>query len=112
VYCRLDPNTDRPEDRDGFRHELPAYAYERRATLVWAVLTAVRGWLASNRPEPAVTPLGSFESWSRVMGGILDVLNIPGFLTDRETLRANTDAENEPELWLIETWWRLYQEEP
>jgi hypothetical protein len=111
LYCRLDPNTDRPEDRAGFRHELPGYAYERRPQLVWAVLTAVQAWIAAGRPTPTVTRLGSFEAWTEVIGGILDVLEIDGFLGDRDTLRANTDAGHEPELWLIEEWWRLNHEE-
>jgi hypothetical protein len=111
VYCRLDPNTDHPEDRTGFRHELPTYAYERRPQLVWAILTTGRAWLAAGRPQPDVTPLGSFEDWTRVIGGILDVLEIPGFLTDRDTLRSNTDTEHEAEDWLLETWWRLYRDE-
>jgi hypothetical protein len=112
VYCRLDPNIEHPEDRGGFRHELPSYAYTRRSELVWAVLTSVRRWLALGSPRPSGTPLGSFEEWSRVIGGILEVLEIPGFLDDRETLRANTDTENECEQWLLEQWWGNCKEEP
>jgi hypothetical protein len=111
VYCRLDPNTDHPEDRTDFHHELPTFAYERRPQLVWAILTVVQAWLTDGRPEPDVTPLGSFEDWTRVIGGILDTLKIPGFLTDRETLRANTDTELEAEQWLLETWWRMHHDE-
>jgi putative DNA primase/helicase len=48
--------------------------------LIWAALTLIRAWLVVGRPKPAVRPLGSFESWSTVLGGILEVAGIPAFL--------------------------------
>lgn len=112
IYCRLDPKTDRPEARTGFRHELPSYAFERRAELVWAALTIVRAWQAAGAPAGSAPPLGTFEAWTRVIGGLLDILEIPGFLTDRDALRADADAEQEPELWLLEEWWAHWNTKP
>jgi putative DNA primase/helicase len=81
VRIRIDPKVDRPWMREGFHHEnLREWVHTHRATLVWASLTLVQAWLAAGRPYPGVKPLGSYESWSRTIGGILQVAEIGGFL--------------------------------
>jgi putative DNA primase/helicase len=83
VRIRLDSSVEKPWLRDPavFRHQnLVQWAEKRRGRLIWAALTLIRAWLAAGRPKPAIRPLGSFEAWSTVMGGILEVAGIPGFL--------------------------------
>ena len=51
VRVRIDPRTDRPWERTGWRHpELLSWVDEHRPLLVWAALTLVRRWLARGRP--------------------------------------------------------------
>jgi putative DNA primase/helicase len=98
VRCRLDANLEAPEDRTEFRHELALWAVEHRGELVWAVLTLVRAWVAEGCPTGPERPLGSFESWTKVLGGILKVAGIPGLLTNMSDVRAHTRDTDHAEL--------------
>src|SRR5262249_30785828 len=84
VPIRLDPNDDQPHLRAGFRHpDLVGWVRENRPSLVSALLVLARAWVAAGRPLGTRT-LGRFESWSRVLGGILDVAGVTGLLSDRD----------------------------
>jgi hypothetical protein len=79
VRIRLVPEEERPWRREGFRHEnLTEWAMENRGKLVWAALTLIRNWLAAGRLCPNAMTLGSFEQWSRVIGGILEAAGVSG----------------------------------
>ena len=80
VRIRLDANVERPSQRSGFRHpRLIAWVRANRARLVAACLTLCQAWIAAGRPKGGRV-VGSFESWSEVMGGVLEVAGIEGFL--------------------------------
>jgi hypothetical protein len=104
VRIRLDAGTDRPWLRRHFKHELPGWAIDQRADLVWAALTLVRAWIAAGRPLK--TRIGTFERWSAVMGGILDVAGVPGFLTNLAQFYEAADTAGNAWRTLIEAWWR------
>lgn len=96
VRLRLDPGQDRPQLRTGFRHpDLPAWSRENRGALVWAALTMIRAWLAAGRPDGAGVTLGGFEAWSHVMGGVLKVAGIPGFLGNLDDFYAESEADDD-----------------
>lgn len=86
MRVRLDAKVELPWRRSGFKHPLPGWALDNRPKLVWACLTLIRAWVAAGRVAWAGKPLGSFESWSRTMGGILEVASLPGFLQGAEEL--------------------------
>ena len=68
---------------DAFRHRLPEWALLNRAELVRACLILCRAWIAAGKHEaPSRPTLGMFESWARVMGGILHACHLPGFLAN------------------------------
>ncbi len=95
VVCRLDPRTDAPETRTGFRHpDLRRWAREHRAELIAAALVLVRAWLAADRP-PGQQTLGSYEDWAAVVGGILETAGVRGLLEGRDTLleRVSEDVQ-------------------
>jgi hypothetical protein len=80
VRIRLDAHLDRPEKRTVFKHQpLAQFVASHREELVAAVLTVISAWLAAGRPKGSKV-LGSFESWSETMGGILEVVGLGGFL--------------------------------
>lgn len=93
--CRivLDAGLERPEERLDFAiKNLHAYIRKNRREIVWASLTIIQNWLNGHTVEddiyrPWLTEGGvrkaSFESWSRVMGGLLNHINVEGFLTDK-----------------------------
>jgi hypothetical protein len=93
VWIRLDARMEAPEQRTSFRHpDLLHYVREHRTRLVHAALTLVRAWLAAGRPD-GTQVMGSYERYAAVMGGILDVAGVPGFLTNRDELRRHGDEE-------------------
>ena len=93
---RVDAGVERPEDRSGFRHaDLASWASAHRGELIAACCTMIRGWVAQGAPEnvPA-KPLGSFEHWHAVMSGLLEYLQVPGLLENKEEFITTSDDES------------------
>jgi hypothetical protein len=90
----LDARVERPEDREGFRHpDLIAWVRVNRPALLRALLTMARAWWVAGCPAPSVKPWGSFEDYSRVVGGILEHAGVTGFLANRQEFREAADDE-------------------
>ena len=108
VRIRLDAKVDRPWLREGFRHpDLQAWALQHRGELVWATLVLGRAWMAAGRPDGTIV-LGMFERWSRVLGGMLDVAGVPGFLKNLTTFYDESDAEGGAWRLLVHEWWNQH----
>jgi len=71
----------------------------------------VRGWIAAGQPMHRKR-LGSFERWSSVIGGILDVIGVPGFLGNLAEQYENADDERQAWLGFVTSWWGAYGDEP
>jgi hypothetical protein len=113
VWLRIDPRVDRPWERDHFRRaDLAAWVREHRHELLWALLVLVRQWMAVGRPPWDGKPLGSFESWTRVVGGVLMVAGIDGFLSNREALYQTVDAETQVWRAFVNNWWDRFSDHP
>ncbi len=111
AWIRLDPKVDRPWERSGFKHyPLGAWVVENRGRLLWALFILVRHWLAAGSPLWQGRPLGSFESWCRVVGGILDSAGIPGFLENRPELYRHVDQESEEWRAFVQAWWSVHRD--
>ncbi len=86
----LDPNMERPEERDGFKYaDLMAYVRAHRAELVAAALTITRAYLAAGEPVMDIPPIGSFDSWSRLVRAPLVWLGETDPLLSQVPLRAD-----------------------
>lgn len=96
VTIRLSTDEPNPENRSGFRHELPTWAFDNRQELLEACMTLITAWIDRGRPAaPRAFQFGSFERWQDVLGGILMVAGIPGFLDGLEDRRQDTDYEDQ-----------------
>ncbi len=105
VRIRLDAQTDQPWRRSGFRHpELLNWIGENRKALVEAVLTIVSAWVAEGRPSGRKT-LGSFEAWSRILGGIMEVAGVGGFLANLQDLYDRVDDREATVRAFVGLWW-------
>ncbi len=94
VRIRMDAKQDSPWLRKDFRHKnLQGWTITHRADLVGAALTLIKTWLAEGRPHWQGTILGTFEDWSKVMGGILKTAGIPGFLGNLTDFYDTSDSE-------------------
>ena len=108
VVIRLDANQERPELRTDFKiKSLLRWGIEHRADLLYAALVLCRAWVAAGQPKGR-SVLGSFESWAEVIGGILEVCGVPGFLENKNELTTRDDHARG---WsaLVAEWWRVYQ---
>lgn len=111
VAIRLDAMMDRPWNRSQFRHALPEWAIRHRHELVWACLVLGQNWLALGRPPWEGKPLGSYEEWGAIVGGVLQAAGINGFLDNRERLYERMDLEGEEWREFVTIWWREFGEQ-
>jgi len=114
VRVRLEPPSERPWTRTGFRHpHLLRWVRENRGRLVWACLVLARHWLAHGRPSPSCPRPGMFEAWAETVGGVLEAAGIQGFLEN--TLEVYEEAEASPLLerarGLVRMWWVRFGEQ-
>ncbi len=94
-HIRLDAKTSQPFRRDDFKHaNLVGYVKENRGALLAALLILARSWHCAGCPPSAVKPLGSFEGFTRIIGGVLQHAGIPGFLDNADRLYEQADDES------------------
>jgi len=93
VRIRLQAQEEHPEDRSDFLHpDLLGWVSENRDAFVWAGLTLVRYWFAAGCPE-GTKPLGSYERWAKVLGGVLGACGYADFLENRADFYSMADAD-------------------
>jgi hypothetical protein len=114
VRVRLDPCCETPwtrTEKDFKKPKILQWARENRAVICAAVAVLARAWLCLPKEErPRGQQHGSFEEWSDVIGGILAVAGVPGFLAhinDAEEKAVESGEDEWPEF--IEVWWQEYQ---
>lgn len=108
VRIRLDAHIERPWQRDGFRHpDLITWVRANRARIVSACLTLCQAWIAAGKPLGART-LGSYENWAQVMGGLLEVAGIDGFLENLDEMMQAADADGGEWRAFVTMWWNRF----
>jgi putative DNA primase/helicase len=87
----LTSTVERPDQRDAGMFMFPDLIGEverARAGYLSCALTMVDRWVRAGMPIVQGVPmLSSYESWSRVVGSVLSVNNVPGFLGNEERKR-------------------------
>jgi len=112
VLTRLDANVERPWERTGFKHDnLMEWVRSNRNELVTACCTLVRAWLEKGRPRFSGKAKGSYESWTNVMGGILEAVDITGFLQNENEMFNKTINANELMADFVKAWWDKYHQD-
>lgn len=109
IRIRIDPDEARPWERQEFKHPvIREWARDNRAELVHAVLTLIRYWVSEGMPR-GDRILGSFDHWSRIIGGILDTIGIPGFLENASELYDQADTDSAEWMEFVQMWWARYE---
>ena len=107
----LDPQRERPWTRRKFKHSnLEEWALKHRPLLLRSLLVLVRNWYAQGRPAFTRRAFGSFESWAKVVGGILEAAGLPGFLTTIDKLFEKADLEGSVWRAFFSTWFERHAE--
>jgi putative DNA primase/helicase len=112
VACRL--TADKPEPWLGRTFQisdLPGWLRTHRVDLIWAILTLIRAWIAAGRPK-GTPELGRFESYSRVIGGILAVAGVEGFLESPPNPIGPVDFEDAAQHALVCLWANKFSHTP
>jgi hypothetical protein len=103
---------DHPELRTGFRHaDLYNWTRTNRGALVHAALVLIQAWIAAERPDGKIV-LGKFEAQCHVIGGILKVAGIEGYLENHLRLQQDADGESQTLEQLVTIWWDKFESRP
>ena len=97
IWVRMDAQMSRPWLRDlsSFRHpKLIEWVSENRGAILAAILTIARAWVAAGMPAAQGLPnLGGYESYCRIVGGVLAYMGVSGFLANLDAMYNEADAE-------------------
>jgi hypothetical protein len=94
VLIRLDSRSACPWQGRTFRHpSLERWVLGHRGELLAALLTLVRAWFAAGKPKGQhELVLASFREWSQVVGRILALAGVQGFLTNCEQVWSDPET--------------------
>lgn len=109
IPIRLNARQERPWERTGFKYDdIVEHTKDMRPQIVWAILTLARNWFVQGCPNPSVTPIGSFERWTIVIGGILELAGYEGFLSRLSVENRQVDEETVEWEGFLEAWHKVY----
>lgn len=109
VFMQLDANMERPEDRTEWKHRnIEEWVAQNRIALLEALLTIAQAWIDAGRPNGKKV-MGSYEAWTRIVGGIMDVAGWgDDLLGNREAIRSTKAPDKEPLKEFVEAWKEKY----
>ena len=112
VLIRLDRNMEKPWEYTGFRHkDLVGWAEGNRNRLIWAALVLIQSAAQAGWPKSSET-FGSYESWTALVGGVLENAGVNGFLSSQhEAYEAIASGETEWKEFLM-AWHSEYGSDP
>lgn len=108
IWVRLDPDCPDPDQRDGYKvGDLRPWLRSNASTVVAALVTMVRSWLAAGA-KPVRVRKGDYSEWASMMAGLLNYLDVPGWLT-----RDGGSQDEEEQEWaaFLVAWHRTLGEE-
>jgi hypothetical protein len=112
IVIEIDPNCENPDKRE-FKGDPASFIRQNRGAVCGAILTLIRAWIEAGRPNYGGPNRCRFPLWRDVMGGILEVAEISGFLDNIETSQEAINA-NQSDEWheLTESWWEQFESRP
>ncbi|THA31764.1 bifunctional DNA primase/polymerase [Streptomyces sp. A1277] len=110
LWVRINPNVPDPDQRDGFKvGDLRPWLRANASTVVAALVTMVRAWVAAGAPTVR-TRMGDYSEWASMIAGLLSFLGVSGWLTDRADAMRQDSETAEWAAFLIE-WAERFGEE-
>jgi hypothetical protein len=92
---RMDAEQAMPWLREDFQHpDLIGWVKAHRGRIVAAALTLGRAWIQAGCPDPEkMPPLGGFEDWRRIVGGVLEFAGATEFMANAMETYLEADVE-------------------
>ena len=114
VRIRIDAQSERPDEGRIFKYpDLRQEVMDTRPVIVWAILTLVVGWVRrGSKGGGDLSVMGMFDNWARILGGILDMAGVKGFLTNRSEQRILSDTDNQMYTALKDRWLEKFRLDP
>jgi hypothetical protein len=116
IWVRMDARMARPwlRDKKGFKHpDLPGWVSNNRGIILAAILTIARSWVIAGMPEaPNLPNLGGYESYCRVIGGVLNYMKVGGFLTNLDAMYNEADTETPQWEGFLQAWLEFVGDSP
>lgn len=111
LLCRLDPESEHPDQRR-FDFDPLAVMEAERSRYVTDVLTLLRAYVKAGEPKSGgLRPFGSFEQWSRFVRGPLVWLGMADPLDSAEHVRE-ADPVRETLRTVMAAWYRAREKDP
>ncbi len=117
VPIQLQPLDEHPENRVGFTHpDIRAYVIEVRPLVLSCLLGMVERWKGGGgrfKPRvPGDKPMGGFEAWARVVGGVMKANGYDDWMGNADQWRKQVDPETDDVRALITEWAREHGKRP
>lgn len=94
-WVRLDPDCPDPDQRDGYAvGDLRPWLRKNASTVVAALVTVVRAWVAAGTQTVRVRK-GDYSEWASLIAGLLDYLEVPGWMADQNEAIVMDDETQE-----------------
>jgi len=90
--------------------ELREWINHNRPSLIWSACVLIQKWIALGQLAFPGKPLGSYESWTRVMGGILHAAGVEGFLKNLDKLYEDSVLEGAQMDTFLQQWERAHRD--
>jgi len=114
VPIRLVAKQEDPSRRhiSEFKHpNLTKWVIQHRVELVLNCLTIVQYWINQGKPQSPYM-LGSFESWSSNLGGLLSCIGVNGFLDNLKTTHTTSDPYKQQWSDFVNVWQQKFDTNP
>lgn len=115
LWIRMDAQVARPWMRKlkDFSHpDLRDWLVKNRGIILASVLTIAREWMKAQKPTPDDIPiLGGFESYCKVINGVLSFIGARKFLGNLDDMYNETDTETPQWENFLEVWHGVLKEE-
>jgi hypothetical protein len=110
-HIRLDAKMDKPwRDRQYLHSDLSAWVSEHRAPILSAIFTIARAWFVAGQPTSPIKAIGSYESWSRVLGGFAMFGGWSDFLGNLDSMYEEADDEGRAWSEFLTSWFGQFGE--
>jgi hypothetical protein len=94
IWVTIDPGMPDPQNRTGFKLNLPEYVVSHRGQILADLLTWVAGWRDAGQPAE-LRASDSYAHWSATVRGILEVAGVPGQFDHAESAQQTIGADDE-----------------